>query len=73
MMLMNEALAGHAGEGSLLMSPEVMGAVGILIFIGIVLLVLGALGIWFLVRIERRLRRLESRDSSEAHSLSPPR
>jgi hypothetical protein len=73
MMLMNEALAGHAGEGGLPMPPEVMGAVGILIFIGIALLLLGALGIWFLVRIERRLRRLESRDSREGHHLPPPR
>jgi hypothetical protein len=51
------AFAGHAGD----MTPmphEILGAVVLLIIIGVALIMIGGIGIWLLFRIERRLRKL---------------
>jgi hypothetical protein len=54
-----QPFAGHAGEtGSISMMPhEIMGGMVILAVIGVVLVILGAVGVWLLFRIERRLRK----------------
>jgi hypothetical protein len=38
---------------------EIMGGIAVLAVIGLVLIIIGGLGIWLLVRIERRLRKPE--------------
>lgn len=70
----DEAFAGHAGEtGSPLLFPhELMGAVAILVSLGIVLIVLVSLAVWLLYRIERRLRTYERGLSDERRESSHP-
>jgi uncharacterized membrane protein len=59
-LTISEALAGHAGESGMSAMPhEVMGGITILAVVGLVLVVLGAVGVWLLFRIERRLRKLQ--------------
>ena len=52
------AFAGHAGDaGTPLVFPhEIMGAVAVLAIIGLLLIMLAVVGIWLLVRIDRRLK-----------------
>jgi hypothetical protein len=54
----SDALAGHAGDAGLVpaMPHEVLGGMAMLAVIGIVLIVIGAVGVWLLFKIERRLR-----------------
>lgn len=49
---------GHAGEmGGIGMMPhELMGGMVLLALLGLALVILGAVGIWLLFRIERHLR-----------------
>ncbi|MBD0306115.1 MAG: hypothetical protein ICV76_06135 [Nitrospiraceae bacterium] len=56
---MTEALAGHAGDAGIAcaMPHEVIGGMVILGGIGLALIILAAIGIWLLFRIERHLRR----------------
>ena len=56
--MVTPAFAGHAGD----MTPlphEMMGGIAVLAIIGLVLIIIGGIGIWLLVRIERRLRKPE--------------
>ena len=56
--MVTDTFAGHAGD----MSPmphEIMGGIALLAIIGLILIVIGGIGIWLLVKIERRLRRPE--------------
>jgi hypothetical protein len=55
----SNALAGHAGDAGLqaAMPHEVLGGIALLAVIGIILIVIGALGVWLLFKIERRLRK----------------
>ena len=57
--IIHEALAGHAGETGLpgAMPHEIMGGMAALAGIGVVLVLLGAAGVWLLFRIERHLRK----------------
>lgn len=66
------AHAGHAGEaGPMTMLPhEMMGAIVGLAIIGIILVVLGLVGIWLLVRIHRQLKR--GPDGASASPPAPP-
>lgn len=54
-----EAFAGHAGETDLLsaMPHEILGGMALLAVIGMILVVIGAIGVWLLFKIERQLRR----------------
>lgn len=51
--------AGHAGDAGLqpAMPHEVLGGIAMLAVIGIILIVIGAIGVWLLFKIERRLRK----------------
>ncbi len=55
----SDALAGHAGDAGLqaAMPHEVLGGIALLAVIGIILIVIGAMGVWLLFQIERRLRK----------------
>ena len=55
----SDALAGHAGDAGLQtpMPHEVLGGIAMLAAIGIILIVIGAMGVWLLVKIERHLRK----------------
>ena len=55
----SDAFAGHAGDTGIAgpMPHEVLGGVVILTGMGLVLIILAAIGIWLLVRIERHLRK----------------
>ena len=57
--IITEALAGHAGDAGIAgaMPHEVIGGMVILGSIGLALIILAAIGIWLLFRIERHLRR----------------
>lgn len=57
-MFSSEAMAGHAGETGLGILPhELFGAVVLLIGAVLFLIVLSALTLWLVFRIERRLRK----------------
>ena len=53
--------AGHAGDAGLpsAMPHEILGGMVLLAAIGVILIVIGAMAIWLLVKIERRLRKPE--------------
>ncbi len=53
--------AGHAGDAGLpsAMPHEVLGGIALLAAIGVILIVIGAMAVWLLVKIERRLRKPE--------------
>lgn len=55
----SQVFAGHAGDAGLqaAMPHEVLGGIALLAVIGIILIVIGALGVWLLFKIERRLRK----------------
>ena len=55
----SDALAGHAGETALQapMPHEVLGGIVMLAALGVILIVIGALGLWLLLKIERHLRK----------------
>ena len=55
------AMAGHAGETSVpgMMPHELVGGIAILAGIGLALIILAAIGIWLLIRIERQVRKLK--------------
>jgi len=57
----SQAFAGHAGDAGLppAMPHEVLGGMALLAAIGVVLIVIGAVAVWLLVKIERRLRNPE--------------
>jgi hypothetical protein len=54
-----QIFAGHAGEAGVqaAMPHEVLGGIAMLAVIGIILIVIGAMGVWLLFKIERRLRK----------------
>ena len=58
-MIISDALAGHAGDTGLqaAMPHEVLGGIAMLAVIGIILIAVGAMGVWLLFKIERRLRK----------------
>lgn len=58
-MIISDALAGHAGDTGLqaAMPHEVLGGIALLAAIGIILIVIGAMGVWLLFKIERRLHK----------------
>jgi hypothetical protein len=51
--------AGHAGDAGLqaAMPHEVLGGIAMLAVIGILLIMIGAVGVWLLLKIERHLRK----------------
>jgi hypothetical protein len=55
----SDALGSHAGDAGLqaAMPHEVLGGIAMLAVIGIILIVIGAMGVWLLSKIERRLRK----------------
>ena len=55
----SDALAGHAGEAALQspMPHEILGGIVMLTAIGVILIVIGAVGLWLLLKIERHLRK----------------
>ena len=57
----SQAIAGHAGDTGLpsVMPHEVLGGIALLAAIGLILIVIGAMAVWLLVKIERRLRKPE--------------
>lgn len=57
-LTITEALAGHAGDTEVAspMPHEVMGGIAVLIGLGVILVALGGIVVWLLVRIERCLR-----------------
>ncbi len=61
MSVIADAFAGHAGDTGVMgmMPHEVLTAVALLVGIGLALIVLGAIGIWLLFRIERHLRKYQ--------------
>jgi len=56
-----DAVAGHAGDTGVpgMMPHELLGGIAILAGIGLALVILLAIGIWLLIRIERRLRKFQ--------------
>jgi hypothetical protein len=54
----SQMFAGHAGDAGLpsAMPHEVLGGIALLAAIGVILIVIGAMAVWLLVKIERRLR-----------------
>ena len=58
-MIISDPLAGHAGDTGLqaAMPHEVLGGIAMLAVIGIILIAVGAMGVWLLFKIERRLRK----------------
>jgi hypothetical protein len=52
----SDALAGDVGIQAA-MPHEVLGGIAMLAAIGIILIVLGAMGVWLLFKIERCLRK----------------
>lgn len=67
------AHAGHAAEsGPVTVLPhEMMGAVAVLVSIGVVLVILGLVGIWLLVKIHRQLKQ-GAPDADGPRHPSPP-
>ncbi len=67
------AQAGHAGDsGPVTVLPhEMMGAVAVLAVIGAILIVLGLVGIWFLIKIHRQLKQ-DGRDAGSPRRSPPP-
>lgn len=55
----SQVFAGHAGDAGLpsAMPHEVLGGMALLAAIGVILIVIGAMAIWLLFKIERRLRK----------------
>lgn len=53
-----QVFAGHAGDGGVpsAMPHEVLGGMALLAIIGVVLIVIGSIAVWLLIRIERHLR-----------------
>ncbi len=62
--------AGHAGELEVpvVFPHEIMGGIALLAGIGVVLMILAAVGLWLLIRIDRRLRA----GSPTRHESTPP-
>jgi hypothetical protein len=54
----SQIFAGHAGLPSA-MPHEVLGGMALLVAIGVILIVIGAMAVWLLFKIERRLRKPE--------------
>jgi hypothetical protein len=52
---------GHAADAGLpsAMPHEILGGMALLAAIGAILIVIGAMAVWLLFKIERRLRKLE--------------
>jgi hypothetical protein len=57
----SQTFAGHAGDTGLpsAMPHEVLGGMAVLAAIGIILIIIGAIAVWLLVKIERHLRKPE--------------
>ena len=57
----SQAFAGHAGDTGLpsAMPHEVLGGMALLTAIGVVLIIIGAVAVWLLAKIERHLRKPE--------------
>jgi hypothetical protein len=57
----SQMFAGHAGDAGLpfAIPHEVLGGIALLAAIGVILIVIGAMAVWLLVKIERRLRKPE--------------
>jgi hypothetical protein len=55
----SDAFAGHAGDVGIqaAMPHEILGGIAMLAVIGIILIVIGAMGVWLLFKIERRLSK----------------
>ena len=69
--MVDRALAGHANEaaGPMVFPHEIMVAVVVLGLIGLLLIGLAVVGIWLLVRIDRRMKH--SAQQSEQPPQSP--
>ncbi len=54
-----QVFAGHSRDAGVqaAMPHEVLGGIAMLGVIGIILIVIGAIGVWLLFKIERRLRK----------------
>ena len=70
--MVDRALAGHANEAAspMVFPHEIMGAVAVLGLIGLLLIGLAVVGIWLLVRIDRRMKH--STQQTEQPPQSPP-
>lgn len=63
--MVTSAWAGHAGDagGTVLFPPELLGILALLTILLTALLIVGLLALWLLVRIDRRLRTVQSESS----------